>query len=181
MYTWDESIASRGSSEVASCGGQNKHKNILKFWMYVVNNTNINTVDHKFLEPGYTYMECDEDFGLIEKHKRYIQYVFIPSEWTKAIKETCKKFSVEEMKSEEFSFSEVVGISSNVKKDKENRNIARSMIKWLRVEKNNLYTVQFKDTFNESFEFVEANWFLKSKGRPPSQNFWILRLQKLKI
>lgn len=126
MYTWDESTASRGSSEVASCllkfikqlprctkrivafsdscGGQNKNKNILKFWMYISKFTDIEIIDHKFLEPGHTYMECDEDFALIEKHKRHVPYIFIPDDWTRAIKETSKKFVVETMKAQDFFF-----------------------------------------------------------------------------
>ncbi|KAK9720959.1 hypothetical protein QE152_g21812 [Popillia japonica] len=196
-YMWDESIASRDSSEVASCllkfikqlppstksiiafsdscGGQNKNKNTLKLWMYIVNNTNIETVDHKFLEPGHTYMECDEDFGLIEKHKRHIQYVFVPNEWTKAVQETSKWFYVQEMTSKDFfSFSDLDGISPNLKKDKEKQNVAWRTVKWLRLEKCNLYSMKFKNTLTESFEFLEADWSLKSKGRPSMQKLKLL-------
>jgi hypothetical protein len=46
-------------------GGQNKNKQILKLWSYIVTNTRIRTVDHKFLISGHSFMECDQDFGII--------------------------------------------------------------------------------------------------------------------
>lgn len=204
MYTWDESIASRGSSEVASCllkfiqqlpkstkniiafsdscGGQNKNKNILKFWMYVVQNFNIQSVDHKFLEPGHTYMECDEDFALIEKHKRHVQYIYVPIEWNKAIQESSKKFSVTQMTSTDFfSFSELAGIAPIIRNDKERRKIAWRQIRWIRVQKNQPYIMKFKDTLNDSIDFYEADWSLKCKGRPAAQKISLLYDEAPKI
>lgn len=74
MFMWHVEEASRGSNEMGSCllkytdklapsvkhliafsdncGGQNKNKFIARFWMYIVKNTNVKTVDHKFLVPG---------------------------------------------------------------------------------------------------------------------------------
>lgn len=49
-------------------------------------------MDHKFLEPRHTHMECNTDFALMKKPKRHVQYSYIPIEWNKAIKETCKTF-----------------------------------------------------------------------------------------
>lgn len=204
MYTWDESIACRGSSEVASCllkfvqqlpkstkniiafsdscGGQNKNKNVLKFWMYVVQNFDIQSVDHKFLEPGHTYMECDEDFALIEKHKRHVQYVYVPTEWNKAIKESCKKFSLTQMTSADFfSFSELEGITSIVRNDKEKRKIAWRQIRWIRLEKDQPFTMKFKNTLSETVEFYEADWALKSKGRRAAQKLCLLYNEAPKI
>jgi hypothetical protein len=37
---------------------------------FVARNTNIQTVDHKFIISGHSFMECDQNFGLIEKAKR---------------------------------------------------------------------------------------------------------------
>lgn len=92
MYTWDETVSGRGSQEIGSClmhffkslpssvtkiiaysdscGGQNKNKNICKLFMFLVKATNLEEIQHKFLEPGHTYMECDRDFAIIEKSKK---------------------------------------------------------------------------------------------------------------
>jgi len=101
MYLWNESIASRGPDEVASalkfhiskyvttkelicysdcCGGQNRNIKLALFWNYVVQNKKftVTSVDHKFLVSGHTFLPNDQDFGLIEKNKRYNKDVFIP-------------------------------------------------------------------------------------------------------
>uniref|UniRef100_A0A6P7FWF9 Uncharacterized protein LOC114334843 n=1 Tax=Diabrotica virgifera virgifera TaxID=50390 RepID=A0A6P7FWF9_DIAVI len=76
MYTWNETTAARGSQEVGSClvkyskqlppgvkhlvaysdscGGQNKNKNIAKLFMYVVQCTSLERIDHKFYESGHS-------------------------------------------------------------------------------------------------------------------------------
>lgn len=92
MFMWSENEASRGSQEILSClyrfisglsphikhidafsdnaGGQNKNKHIVKFWSFVVSNTPVETIDHKFLVSGHSFMECDQDFTIIEKAKK---------------------------------------------------------------------------------------------------------------
>lgn len=56
--------------------------------MYIVNNTHIDTVDHKFLVAGISSMECEEDIGMIEKTKKTVQYVFVPDHWIMAVTST---------------------------------------------------------------------------------------------
>ncbi|XP_072402345.1 uncharacterized protein [Diabrotica undecimpunctata] len=199
MYMWDESVASRGSMEVSlclwkfiaglnqntrhhiafsdSCSGQNKNKNIVKFFMYVVKETQLEIIDHKFLEPGHTFMECDEDFGVIEKYKKQVPYIFVPSEWMNAVRNSSKKFKCEEMKMEHFisleNFNEYV--QENIKKDDENNQIKWREIKWIRFEKKDPFTMKFKYTLNEETEFITVNCMKKMRGRPP-QNISLSQL-----
>lgn len=80
-YVWDECNGLKGSSEIGTglitymtnlpkeikhvttfsdtCGGQNRNQFIASAMMYVVNNTHIETVDLKFMEPGHSYLEAD--------------------------------------------------------------------------------------------------------------------------
>nr|CAH7732292.1 unnamed protein product [Callosobruchus chinensis] len=53
-----------------SCGGQNKNKNIAKLLMFLVQSSQLQTIDHKFFESGHSYMECDRSFGLIERNAK---------------------------------------------------------------------------------------------------------------
>lgn len=92
-YMWDESIAKRGSIEIASCiynilinmppevksvilysdtcGGQNKNSNMIAMFMYLLKmHPTIETIDHKFLIAGHTHLECDSDHTLIEKKSK---------------------------------------------------------------------------------------------------------------
>jgi hypothetical protein len=109
---WDKTLASHGSLEIASCllnyrkqlpdnirhlnaysdfcGGQNRNENIALTWMHIVlsNDFNLDTIDHKSLEPGNTYNACDRDFGVIEKKKKITPNVWTPSEWHALVKDS---------------------------------------------------------------------------------------------
>ena len=39
-------------------------------------------------------MSCDRDFGIIERHKAYNPYVFVPEDWIKLVGNSSKKFKV---------------------------------------------------------------------------------------
>ncbi|KAJ8874202.1 hypothetical protein PR048_025044 [Dryococelus australis] len=119
MFMWDESTAKRGSWEVGSClvkyinslddeikhviaytdccAGQNLNVNIVKFWLYIVEGTNIEMMHHKFLDPGHTFNECDQDFGFIEKHKHNEMHVYVPDHWVDVVSRASKKFQVTRM------------------------------------------------------------------------------------
>ena len=111
MHMWHEGQASRGCKEIASCllkfilqlppnvkhimafsdncGGQNKSHLTVKFWMYIVKNTNIEIVDHQFFLSGHSFNECDRDFGQIElKKKNFKQSIYVPEDWVRPVSYT---------------------------------------------------------------------------------------------
>ena len=65
--------------------------------MFLLQNTSLQTVDNKFLVSGQIYMECDHDFGQIEKAAKYQQYVFIPHDWVKVVTSSSRKLSAKQM------------------------------------------------------------------------------------
>ena len=91
MFTWPESVASRGSAEIGSsilqylklrasdathlivfsdaCAGQNRNINIAYLWMHVVFSSEFkySVVDHKFMISGHSYLL---NFGSIENANR---------------------------------------------------------------------------------------------------------------
>lgn len=92
-YMWHEAISKRGGNEIASCvfdhlltlntnakhvvlysdscPGQNKNSFIATmFAIFMQFKNNVDIIDHKFLVPGHTHMECDSDHALIEKRKK---------------------------------------------------------------------------------------------------------------
>lgn len=104
MFMWHKGQAGRGCKEIPfyllkfikslpasvtqikafseNCGGQNKSHFIVKFWMYIIKNTKIKTIDHHFLVSGHSYNECDRDFALIETKKRkQVREIYIPERW----------------------------------------------------------------------------------------------------
>lgn len=184
MFMWHEGEASRGSQEIGSClvkyvqqlppsvehliafsdnaGGQNKNKNIIKFWMFLVASSSLQTVDHKFLISGHSFMECDQDFGIIEKCKKHLQYVFVPADWENVVARASRKFHVARMKRDDF-----VSVEPMNEVVKNNFTGIRD-IQWLRFKKECPYTVFYKKTLNEEMEFESVDLKKPKKGRPTS-------------
>ncbi|CAH1975426.1 unnamed protein product [Acanthoscelides obtectus] len=190
MYTWDETVSGRGSQEIGSCllhffkslpsnitkiiaysdscGGQNKNKNICKLFMFAIKATHIKEIHHKFLEPGHTYMECDRDFALIEKNKKKIPQVFIPSHWREVIAASNKKFMIHNMTREMFfSFEKLNQIVKDPKKDVDGKPIKFKEIAYFKYDKSNeAFSFEFKPVLDASYPFIKCVSGSRASGRP---------------
>ncbi|CAH1960881.1 unnamed protein product [Acanthoscelides obtectus] len=180
MFMWHEGEASRGSQEIGSCllryvqqlpnsvehiiafsdnaGGQNKNNNIIKFWRHIAQTTSICRIDHKFLISGHSYMEFDQDFGLIEKSKKKNQYVFVPDDWSKIVAQASRKFTVVRMRNEDFLSVE------QMKKEIKDSIPGIRNIQWFRLEKDKPNILQYKNTLNEEMDFVHFDLRKQKKG-----------------
>lgn len=90
-FMWHEAIAARGGNQIASCirkfslpseieeitfysdscPGQNRNNHIVAIYFTVLqDHPSLKIINHKFLIPGHTHMECDGDHALIEKNKK---------------------------------------------------------------------------------------------------------------
>ena len=99
-FMWHEALSARGGNQIASClfkhisalkqikhtifysdscVGQNKNSFVCTMLMLAVQtNEDLETIDHKFLEPGHTHLECDIDDSVIErKRKRLVPNVHL--------------------------------------------------------------------------------------------------------
>lgn len=117
MYVWDESLGSRGPQEIGSCilhykknfvtstklvmysdqcGGQNRNIKMATLCNYIVASTSftVEEIDHKFLLSGHSYLPCDQDFGLIEKEKKFHPDVHLPNDWITVILSARKKKTI---------------------------------------------------------------------------------------
>lgn len=126
MYTWDETIASRGSQEISSCvtkhitarastsrhvtmysdtcTGQNRNwKFELRLIKLIQSSDNIDIIDHKFMVSGHSYLPNDSDFGSIESYARG-KAIFVPADWRFMISKSRKKkaFHITEMSVQDF-------------------------------------------------------------------------------
>lgn len=184
MFMWHEGEGGRGSQEIGSCllqyaqglpsstkhliafsdncGGQNKNHNTIKYWMHIISKTKIETIDHKFLISGHSYMECDQDFGIIEKYKKRQQYVFVPNDWVNIVKAASEKFRVVRMRNESFKSIE------NMQKVLDHKPIKgiRAM-QWFRIQKSSPFTLLFKNSLDEDVPFQKVDMKqTRKKGRP---------------
>lgn len=127
-YMWHEGLAGRGGNEIASCifdflskvpsevkhvtfysdccPGQNRNSYLsAMFKLFLQSSTNIDTIDHKFLIPGHTHMECDSDHAVIEKKKKVTSLkIHYPRDWFQFVRSVGGKrnFQVIEMTQENF-------------------------------------------------------------------------------
>lgn len=113
-FIWDETIAKRGSQEIASClmkylnnvldkevsevifysdccPGQTRNIFVSAMFLYVVQKRHEEghplVIHHKFLEPGHTHMEADTIHALIERaKKRAVDPIEIPRDWVTFIR-----------------------------------------------------------------------------------------------
>lgn len=186
MYMWHEGEAGKGSQEVLSCllkyiqclpetvthidafsdncGGQNKNKNIVKFWTYIVQHSYIKSVDHRFLVSGHSFMECDQDFALIEKAKRKLTHLFTPDDWIHFVGGVSRKFIVVKMTDDDFKSVSPMDnyMQSNI--------IGLSKMQWLHFEREQPYKLFYKENYNQDFPFYIKDLIKKTEkttsGRP---------------
>ncbi|KAJ8882426.1 hypothetical protein PR048_014234 [Dryococelus australis] len=65
---------------------------------------NIDMLDHKFMVPDHSRMECDSDHVVVEKAKKYSMQISDPRDWAQLIRMAGKKkpFNVIELTQEDF-------------------------------------------------------------------------------
>lgn len=160
MCVWNESIASRGAQEIASClhkffmkfvpkdtqkiilrsdacSGQNRNIKMalmLKYFFSMWNRTELCSIEQHFYVSGHSYNSCDRSFGLIEKQKQITENIYIPEHWINVIEQSKKnvpKFVVIQMsKHDFFSSKPLEELITNRKKSK-----MGEKINWLNVQK----------------------------------------------
>ncbi|CAG9817163.1 unnamed protein product [Phaedon cochleariae] len=106
-YVWDETIAQRGSCDIASCivqhintqcseaehislysdgcGGQNKNRFVFTALLHTMRKfSNLKSIEITFLVSGHTQMVCDSVHGTIEMAKKG-QKIYVPQDWLQVI------------------------------------------------------------------------------------------------
>lgn len=180
-FMWHEAEAKRGGNEIASClhkftrgldpkiehatfysdccGGQNRNKMVAAmFSISVAEHGSLKSIDHKFLVPGHTHMECDADHSTIEKTKKGSGLeIHDPNDWYDLVS-NCRPdnpMRVVTMTQQDFyNFDELY--KSPLIFRQNNTNNERFMwnqVKWIRYEKD-LGLLKYKNSLSENDEFL---------------------------
>lgn len=183
MYLWDESVASRGPQEIGSCiahyiknnvrtsrlimysdqcGGQNRNFKIAALCSYIVSSEDytVNTIDHKFLVSGHSYLPNDQDFGLVEKNKKHYKNIYVPSDWAQVVKETKKRNPFEVVVMQTSDFFSTKGLENALthrKKSETGEKLEWLRLQWLRYEADSPGVFQFKYSNNEDVIFNQID------------------------
>ncbi|CAG9763456.1 unnamed protein product [Ceutorhynchus assimilis] len=177
-YMWQEAMASRGGNEIASClyrhlknlpdsisevtfysdtcGGQNKNSHVAAMFIKAQSKNPNLIINHKFLVPGHTHMECDIDHSMIEKQKKIMEIpVYHPHDWYQLVRKTGRKkqFEVHEMQQEEFSDFAALLKSGLIcrKKDISGDTFSWHTVQWLQYKENGL--VHYKTALSNTEYF----------------------------
>ncbi|CAH1993091.1 unnamed protein product [Acanthoscelides obtectus] len=170
MYIWNESIASRGPQEIGSCllhfiknqvktkkllmysdqcGGQNRNIKMALLCNYIVSSHDliVEEINHKFLVSGHSYLPCDQDFGLIEKQKKYFKDIYVPDSWETVVKAARKKVPFKVVQMTVTDFYSTVNLEKNITNRKISENklkVEWMKIQWLLFKKSDPLKIYFK-------------------------------------
>jgi len=195
MHVWDESVASRGAEDIASClmrycsekanagvtrlsaysdacGGQNRNYKVALMWMHICMSTAIELIDHKFMVSGHSFLPNDSDFGVIEKATvKDINNIHIPEQWYQTI-EQCKRkevaFKVVRMQQNDFvSITELAKYATIRKTDDNGQKVEWLKIQHIQIRKDMPMKMFYKYSVQDDLPF-DCVSFVR-KGRPLKQ------------
>ncbi|KAK3931979.1 5-methyltetrahydropteroyltriglutamate--homocysteine methyltransferase 2 [Frankliniella fusca] len=157
-----------------SCSGQNKNSHMCASLISAVNDhPSLETIDHKFLVPGHTFMECDQIHAQIEKKKKKVTSEIHHSDsWFNFVRTVPYKKThllVREMKQEHFfDYASLLQQKKNgplVMRDKNSNGepFLFSPVQWFRFQKETPTTVLYKVDLGKDSAFKELNFRRRGK------------------
>ena len=190
-YLWNETIAHRGSSEIASCvakylehlnesgkikcvkllsdscGGQNRNRPFLAMLWWAAQTFDFEEIHHTFFVRGHSENESDSIHSRIERASKHIE-VFTTNQWATVIQGAKKNkpfYVVNEMVSQDFlAFKKMTKDIPNMNKSTDRENINYLKIRTYSVRKGDT-NVSVKSSMLDS-EFKQMN--LLQSGRRSS-------------
>ncbi len=197
-YMWHEGEAARGSNQIASalfhhirnevpesvtdlylfsdcCTGQNRNCIVASMFQAVLAlKPSLKTINHIFLVPGHTRMECDTKHSLIEKQKQKSADINIPTDWYNLVKNTSKSFRVIPMSDKFFDFESLTNKDGPlIMRDKKENGTKMYWTKtvWFKYEEPG--HLEVKSSYTDSVEFEDYNMVRGTvKNRKLRKNWW---------
>jgi hypothetical protein len=191
-FMWDESVAKRGSCEIASsmwkwlkglppsvvhvilycdcCGGQNRNVQMVAMILSAVKCLPFLKIELKFLESGHTQMEVDSMHATIERASKTVD-VFIPRDWqviASTARRNRKPYNVACMQQPDVIDWKSVAkqlITNRSKTEVTGVSVNWTHLKWVEVSKGSA-TIRMKYELDES-PFMELKYRGNSRGRIP--------------
>lgn len=194
-FAWSELNGQRGSCEIGTallqwikqlpdtvteislfsdtCSGQNRNQFISALFLYVVQNTNLQIVEHNFMEKGHSYMEVDSMHSAIETARKNVK-IYTMNDWLNVFRlarsrrgknKTSGKYIVKELlHSDMINLKDVAGnVIKNRTIDNEGQRVNWLKVKVLRYEKDKPGLILFKyNHSDQDFKSIRT----AGRGRP---------------
>lgn len=201
-YMWHECTSKRGGNEIASClydfiknlpptvskivlysdtcGGQNKNSYVSAMFITIMKECpHIQIIDHKFLVPGHTHMECDYDHSIIERAKKK-QTIHLPRDYYQMVRLAGKRgqFTVKEMILKNFYNFEkllkgpLILRKNNINKEK----VYWPEITWFRYTQINPLVVQYKKTLTDEDDFQSLSFQRFGRAKDISNSYLLTNI-----
>lgn len=176
FFIWTEDQGRRGCEEVSSsllafmdaaniskedhmifwsdsCAGQNKNFFVLCLWQYLVGAQKVRLIDHKFPEPGHSYLDSDRDFAHIEKSVRLTQNIYSVDEYQNIMLKSQKKNSpvVTRMADKFYNIKNLpalLHLKNNPKTVDGQKVQFRDKVKWVRIDRFGFY--KYRESYDET-------------------------------
>lgn len=143
-----------------TCGGQNRNAGFSAMCLHAVKKLSISVIDHKFMEPGHSQMECDSVHATIETARKNVP-VYSPDGYYTLVSMARKTMPYKVIELSHSDFLKFKSFSShmvqNKTKDAEGETVCWQKIKWLRYTKEDPNVIQFKyELSDKAFTMLEV-------------------------
>lgn len=193
-YMWDQSTGGRGANDMASClymyiadkasqgckdltvwsdgcAAQNKNRFLFTAYLYALQNTGLNSIEHKYLETGHSQNEGDNMHSVIERSMKGTS-LYVPSQFYNQVKKSKKTgtpYEVVQMRQRDFfDFKELAlcdALNLNwSQKDNNDEKVKWSKVMVVKAIERLPYTLLFKYAHNEE-EYRTVSIQKKRRGR----------------
>jgi len=143
-----------------SCAGQNKNFATICFWQYVLLSGHFNTTEHKFPEPGHTYLDSNQDFGKVEAAVKKRENIYSVYEY-QTLMTNCitnkTKVTVTRMGDKMADISDLarlLGLKKMTRDDDGNKVQLRDKVRWIRISEFGKYS--FKHSFTDDKDWKDV-------------------------
>ena len=181
FHIWTEDAGGRGVSEVISClvaffqvsgisggrlrawsdscAGQNKNNIMINFWQYVIARKLFTSIEHKFPEPGHSFLDSDRDFAHVEALVRRRENIYTVDEYCDILNNSTRahRCVVTRMNDKMCDLSTIKAIAGNSKvatNSDGNRVQLRDKVRWIKVQQFGSY--QYKHSFSDGEPWKEV-------------------------
>ena len=153
------------------CSGQNRNQFVAGSYLFSMDQfQNLQRINHKFLESGHSYMECDSIHSTIETAKKKTS-VYMPSQWNTLISlaRRIKPYHVVPMKhSDVYDFKAFVNqFCPNLKTASNGKRVNWMKICWIQTRRESPHCLYVNKTFEVSrFQEITVQSSTRKRGRP---------------
>ena len=119
-----------------SCSGQNKNFGLICFWQYIILSKRFSSIQHKFPEPGHSFLDSDRDFAKVEVAVKKRECVYTVDEYQEIMSHSQSKVTVTRVGDKMVDISSLpslLGLKKKTVNTLGEKIALRDSVRWIRV------------------------------------------------